>query len=250
MGHTYAFADLHGCWESYQQILDFIKPDDKVYCLGDCGDRGEDGIKIIESVLSDPRFIYIKGNHEDMLCNLIQTYINMKNANPFSEEGDILFNLYYTEEYALVHYNGGAKTFEDWLDSPNQRKIWNGLKSLPFIQTYLNQKGEVVILSHAGFTPHLEKEPTEKDCLWNRYHFNQLWDSDYSKSIIVHGHTPIPYMDEFLNNWKEIDPGPLWYCDGHKVDIDCGTVFTGITTLLDLDTWESHTFIDEKEWIT
>lgn len=37
---VYAVSDLHGMYELYQKISDFLKPEDKVYCLGDCGDRG------------------------------------------------------------------------------------------------------------------------------------------------------------------------------------------------------------------
>lgn len=33
----YAVSDLHGMYELYQKISDFLKPEDKVYCLGDCG---------------------------------------------------------------------------------------------------------------------------------------------------------------------------------------------------------------------
>ena len=33
----YAIADLHGQYNLFQQVKEYIKPTDKVYVLGDCG---------------------------------------------------------------------------------------------------------------------------------------------------------------------------------------------------------------------
>ena len=59
---TYTFSDLHGEYKLFKQIQEYIQKDDIVYCLGDCCDRGPDGIKIIQEVLKDKRFIYLLGN--------------------------------------------------------------------------------------------------------------------------------------------------------------------------------------------
>lgn len=53
---VYAVSDLHGMYELYQKISNFLKPEDKVYCLGDCGDRGPQPWETIKAVASDPRF--------------------------------------------------------------------------------------------------------------------------------------------------------------------------------------------------
>lgn len=239
---VYAFSDLHGCWDHFEEILNLTKPEDRVYCLGDCGDRGPDGMKIIKYVLKDPRFIYIKGNHEDLLCKLIKIYL--KYYYPDFNDEDALFQLHFTEEYENVYYNGGNKTFQDWLKSKHKIPLYYALKDLPVCITYKNKQGQDVILSHAGFTPHKTIAPTEEACIWSREHFNDKWDYDFENSIIVHGHTPIPYMDNFSDVNKN---GALWYCDNHKVDIDCGTVFTGKSVLLNLDTWEEHFIYIPKE---
>ena len=63
----YAVSDLHGHLEIYKQIKAMLKPGDIVYCLGDCGDRGPRPWETIKAVYEDPQFIYLKGNHEDML---------------------------------------------------------------------------------------------------------------------------------------------------------------------------------------
>lgn len=38
------------------------------------------------------------------------------------------------------------------------------------------------------------------------------------------------------------EDGAFWYCNNHKVNIDCGAFFTGKTVLLDLDTFDEHIF--------
>lgn len=51
---VYAVSDLHGMFNLYKQIKNFLKPEDKVYCLGDCGDRGPASWETIHAVASDP----------------------------------------------------------------------------------------------------------------------------------------------------------------------------------------------------
>lgn len=93
---VYAVSDLHGMYELYQKISDFLKPEDKVYCLGDCGDRGPRSWETIKAVASDPRFIYIKGNHEDMLVKAMKDYIK--------------YETYGGGHFDLLCWNGGAST--------------------------------------------------------------------------------------------------------------------------------------------
>ena len=53
MGRVFAVADLHGMIELYQQIKDFLKPEDKVYCLGDMGDRGTNCWETVKAIMND-----------------------------------------------------------------------------------------------------------------------------------------------------------------------------------------------------
>lgn len=41
--------------------------------------------------------------------------------------------------------------------------------------------------------------------------------------------------------------GAFWYCNDHKVNIDCGSFFTGQTVLLNLDTFDEHIFMVDME---
>lgn len=230
MPHTYAVADLHGRYDLFQQVKDFLEPEDTVYVLGDCADRGPDGWRIIKEVYTNPQFIYLKGNHEDLLTSAI-------------EHNDL----------SLWYWNGGEPTYEAWIEDGEDMDWIERLNNLPTHVEYQNQNGEKVILCHAGYTPHSVNYVTEHKLLWSREHFNQMWDEDFLDTIVVHGHTPIPYMDEYLYMAppeSEIMPEAYWYSPdstgrNHKVNIDCGAVFTGFTLLLDLDTWEEHLFMAE-----
>lgn len=229
---VYAVSDLHGRYDLFQMIKDHIQPEDKVYVLGDCGDRGPDGWKIIKEVYFNPQFIYIQGNHENMLADAIR--------------GD---------EY-LCYINGGESTLREFYKNDvNDSYEWvQRLRNLPVKLEYINTKGQQVILTHAGYTPGPKAEYIPPDILmWDRKHFNQRWKDGYENVIIVHGHTPIPYQSDYDCNAPietKMGPGVYWYCpdkDGikHKVNIDCGAFFTGHTTLLNLDTFEQHIFMAE-----
>ena len=63
----YCFSDLHGRYELWEQIKNYIKPEDIVYCLGDCIDRGYRGYEILKEVLEHPQITFLLGNHEDFL---------------------------------------------------------------------------------------------------------------------------------------------------------------------------------------
>ena len=91
----YCCSDLHGRYDIWRQIKSFLKPEDKLYYLGDAADRGPNGWKIIKELISDNRIIYIKGNHEDMLVKAMKEYIkydggycNSHNKNHCNEDYD------------------------------------------------------------------------------------------------------------------------------------------------------------------
>ncbi len=227
----YAFADIHGRMDILKKIINKIKPEDVVYCLGDCGDRGPDSWECIKTVLTHPQIIYLKGNHEDMLVKAFRSAM----------EGD-------QSDYHLLHYNGGATTFES-LIAEERPDVWiDKIAKLPTVSAIMNKSNKVVILSHAGCTPG-KKIPSIEDILWDREHFSDPWPEDFTDTIIVHGHTPISYLKEqgIVKPPKAGKGDNLFYADGHKICIDTGAVQTGVAVLLDLDTFEIHRIYGD-EW--
>lgn len=231
----YAVADLHGRLDAYRAIKNFIKPEDKVYVLGDCGDRGPDPWETIKAVYRDPQFIYLKGNHEDMLVKAIREFVPDE---------------VYGEAYDLLTYNGGYETFEGWMLDDYRTEWYHMLKDLPLYKEYINAQGLKIQLSHAGFTP-CDTLPTDHDIVWSRDHFYDGENEGYENYVCIHGHTPIPHLWKRLNEierWADRpglepwDGGAFWYCNNHKICIDGGAYHTGIVILLDLDTFDEHIF--------
>lgn len=234
---TYACADLHGRLDLYKQIKAFLKPEDKVYYLGDAGDRGPEPWETIKVIYNDPQFIYLKGNHEDML-------VKSFDDNTWGAMDAI----------ALCCYNGGTKTRQQIMEEPDFENWVRRLKELPLREIYLNTLGQTVILTHAGYTPPII--PSDQELLWDRSHFTDPWPHDMDDFIIVHGHTPIPYVIKSLVelaewagrdiNYPEWDGGACWYGDFHKICIDCASAYYDCCVLLNLDIWEEHIFRGEE----
>jgi serine/threonine protein phosphatase 1 len=227
---VYACADLHGFMEIYKKIKSILKPEDKVIFLGDAGDRGPESWECIKAVYNDPQFIYLKGNHEDMLIQAAKDYIKY---------GSWIYNT-----AGLCERNGGHDTLEGWLKESDKEEWLYKLENLPVSYEYASEKHKF-LLTHAGLTPWLDegeyKEvinmPWDYDLMWDRDHFFDDWiPHEMANVIIVHGHTPNYYLADDLNqNWSH---GSFWYSDGHKVCIDSGGFFYGEWVLLNLDTLE------------
>ena len=258
MGKVYASSDWHGCWNVAKQVFDFLQPDDTLIFIGDAIDRGPDGYKIMKELLSDKRVIYIKGNHEEMMANYINSFI----------EG------YYNSLWFL---NGGSQTWEaiEFFPDSILRDIAIKLYKLPEKYIYKSPKGHSVILEHAGYSP-FDLPHRSHDPFWDREHFYDNWDRGFydkeddlkpETTYLVHGHTPVQYL-EFHYGYKDqpqktkemIEYGQQWdkyyncdwcpevihYCGGHKFDIDMCTIASGRIALLDLDTFETIYFDDEE----
>lgn len=235
---TYVMSDLHGYIEIYKKVKKILNPEDKVYFLGDAGDRGPESWECIKTIMSDPQFIYLKGNHEDMLVEAATDYL----------EGDERWD---HKSWSLSARNGGIRTLEAWEADPYRKQWLAKIKKLPTWDTY-DTDDRTYVLSHAGFTPwkndYEEVElPTDEDMIWNRNHWlENPEDTEIDTDVvIVHGHTPIPYVA--MDLWMDWEGGALWYNGGRKVCIDSGGFFTHEWILLNLDTMESHIIKLDKE---
>jgi hypothetical protein len=134
------------------------------------------------------------------------------------------------------------------INDPKAREVINQLNNLSTYEIYKNAAGQLICLSHAGFTPWLDEDgalivPEDEDLIWDRSHFLDEWNGDemHENIICVHGHTSVIHLledltyidveDDFMEN-----PTILTYCQGHKIAIDLLSAYTGKAVLLDLDT--------------
>lgn len=237
---TWAFSDIHGNRELFDKIMNFLKPEDRVYFLGDCIDRCNDGWTIFKQLMDDPRITFICGNHEDMMYNALRHFPDIKRCD-------------FTEDMSIWNWNGNDPTLSAILDDDPVvvRNYLDRIPTLPIFETYINPDGDIFWLSHAGldFTKDARLWPDRYAFLWDRRHFlfQNNWESCPDNLYIVHGHTPILYLIDDLNDYfddidMEIQPGAYYYCGGHKIDIDCGAHFTNETVLLNLDTFDEEVF--------
>lgn len=62
----YTFTDIHGMGKHFDVIMDYIASQSdeyQIFFLGDACDRGPDGFEIMNKLLSNPKVVYLKGNH-------------------------------------------------------------------------------------------------------------------------------------------------------------------------------------------
>lgn len=234
----YISSDWHGQIALANQIMDFLKPEDKLYFLGDAADRGPAGYEIIKMLLSDNRVIYLLGNHEDMLIKCVPEFL----------KGNFYYRSWWGER------NGGKDTWDEIKElSPSAAlSLVDTLSKLPKRVDLINERGQNLILTHAGTDPDKDERywtarGIKDPYLWNRKHIYYPWSGD-DNTYVIHGHTVVEYIPNLENLFEEEEkeipyiPTVKFYCSGHKIDVDMGSFYTGVAALFNLDTFETIYF--------
>ncbi len=194
MNREFAIGDIHGCSKTFKKLLldtINIRKSDKIFCIGDYIDRGNDSNGVIDFILklrSEGYQIHtLRGNHEQMLLDSVKY------------------------EFEIDHWleNGGNETMRSF-----------GIRSLSelpekylsfFRKTNLCIKTEEYIFVHAGLNFDKKDIFEDKDAI--------LWIRDFDPiqpvlgdKLLIHGHTPKP-LDYILNQ------------KGNCINIDGGCVF-------------------------
>lgn len=240
MAKHYAISDIHGMYDIYEQVCAMLQPDDVVYFLGDAGDRGYDCFHCIKAIYENPQWIYLKGNHEDLMEKGLREIIH-------AEEYGFLDN-----DFDLWMYNGGHSTYDEWM-ADGADPVWIvRLKKLQLSAEYTNSKGITFHMSHAGFTCGRPEQMWGDELVWSRSHFFNYWDEDnFPNDICIHGHTPLEFLNEEMEwhgnrewKYKYDKPEAHVYCNGHKIDIDNGVFYTKATVIYDLDEMKAIPLFD------
>lgn len=244
---VWACSDLHGNYTLFNAIQKFLGKTDRLYIIGDVFDRGPDGWLIYKEIKKDKRIILLKGNHEAMAAGALKGRFGDDSTHGLTEDWSLWAN-----------YNGGYPTFqamrEDIYNSNGKltyESIINELNALPLTAEYLNNSGIKFTLVHSG-----KLSSDEYECLWDRTHFFQEQWLGKENEVIVHGHSPIPYMfaiwkkpcwhSNIYNEWMNTyEGGALIYCGEHKICLDMGTAVSKQCVILNLDTLDEHIFKEE-----
>lgn len=248
----YCFTDLHGRYELWKQIKEYLKEDDIAYCLGDCIDRGKDGYKILKEVIDDERITLLLGNHEDFFLECVPEFFQGHFGN---------YDLW-------CEYNGGSPTWEAVQSAPVEEvmQILHALKRCPLHKELVIKDSKKIFLSHSGYNPweianiYIKNgNKVRSEYLWNREHFHYPWrwakkevdDFDFENSYIIHGHTPVQqwtgWKDDYLNDPSMYDPRINVYDEGHKINLDLCSVESNRVALFNLDTFKEVYFECENE---
>jgi serine/threonine protein phosphatase 1 len=208
-GRCFAVGDVHGCVAELEALLDGldVAAGDTVCCVGDYIDRGRDSRGVIDLLLAaqtrtDVRWVFLKGNHEDMAL----AYLGREGhwGESWMQNGGVAAVRSYglgprPPRAALEEAMGPAHLA--FLERLEKTFVWEGWRFV-----------------HAGVRPDRRwEDQRDEDLFWIREEF--LSHPHALPETIVFGHTPS--RDVFVD---------LPY----KVGIDTGCVYGGCLTAIEL----------------
>jgi Calcineurin-like phosphoesterase len=130
-GDDIIIGDLHGSLFLLQAQLQALKPEDRLFMVGDLIDRGENSLGVLELIKSinqkrkaanlAPQIYITRGNHEDMFLNYLDNRLNISMVEPMEAEA-------IAENYMM---NGGEWT--ESVDDKTLKEQKKFLESLPYI---------------------------------------------------------------------------------------------------------------------
>lgn len=224
-GRDFIVGDIHGCKTMLLKALKqkgFNFKKDRLFSVGDLFDRGPESYDLLTSLDDMPWLYPIKGNHEMLLINSVDTIAH----TPYLTMG-VAFEMYETVDNFFR--NGGS-----WVQDFTASELWpyvEKLRALPSIIKVAHPSGDF-FLGHASFHNILfqrfsesvmrEWEDTPRDVLWSRKFIK--WHLAHNKNLHIHttaNETPIwlteaqPYLGQPLPG--PFNPSePLHYC-GHTI---------------------------------
>ena len=201
----YVMSDIHGNDRRFRSVMKQIrlKPEDKLYVLGDVVDRYGGGIRILRQIMKMENAQMILGNHEYMMLRALG-----EPRDDFHDDGRAWDHWYR---------NGGQATYDHfkYLDKSRKREILDYLKRIP-LSLDLEVEGRPYKLAHGAPPEAWDGEERYKNptyfAVWKRLEAQETLDGDYT---LIFGHTPTRYLQEGA-------PMHVWYGDG-RICIDCGS---------------------------
>ena len=105
----YVMSDLHGCYDKYIAMLNKLQlcQHDVLYILGDVVDRGKDGIRILQDLMTRSNVIPLRGNHDQDAMVYLKTF-GLPNDGYGADELLLPFQQWLMD--------GGVYTYESFLE--------------------------------------------------------------------------------------------------------------------------------------
>lgn len=223
----YCISDLHGCFDEFMDILKLINfnDEDVLYIIGDVIDRGKKSIELLQYIKAHKNIILLKGNHELMAIECLN-----------SHDFDLSNNW---------KHNGGDTTFEQFmrLDANKRKELVDYLNKLEnYLEVKINEREFLLVHGGIDTSNNLDISMREEyECLWYRGPFFQ---NNYQNKVIISGHIPtlllVPYIEKaiLMKDYDKRDYNLELLKEGikkgnqskiiafpYRYFIDCGIVF-------------------------
>lgn len=177
-----ALGDIHGCFDKLMSLWQKLEvtDNDLVIFLGDYIDRGAKVAETLKWILEQNKkenFIFLRGNHEQMLLDVFQGRMNK----------------------LTWLFNGGQTTIRDLSklkseDATYIDKVLNFVENLPLSYS-IKIDERTFFFCHAGVNSRKSlEEQTEDFLLWAREEFFDVYDGD---AVIISGHSPVQAFKKF-----------------------------------------------------
>ncbi|WP_420316158.1 metallophosphoesterase [Ekhidna sp.] len=218
---TLVMGDIHGNFKAMMQCFercDFDQSKDVLIQLGDVCDRHSDTALVIETLLSIPSLIALRGNHDPWLAHWLKNN-GMK---------------------AGWAENGGISTVQSYIDMGDKIDRSKHLTFLEDVQGDFHIDDHNRLFVHAGYTHPdgpVNEEPSS-NCYWDRSLWTETLDAlkinraperTQQFNEIFIGHTPTIKEDTPMQAFN------VW-------NIDTGAGWNGKLTIMDIETkeyWQS-----------
>lgn len=223
----YCISDIHGDYEKYIKMLEFINFSDKdvLYVIGDVIDRGNQSIRILQDMMLRDNVIPIIGNHEYMAISCLKFLMNDITEDNIKNIADEMIQ-------GLLEWQnvGGQTTMDEFhkLEREEQQDIIDYLEEFSLYET-VRIHGNEFVLVHAGLSNFSEDKALEDyqlyEMIFEQPDYNEIY---YKNKFLVTGHYPTRAID---NN-----PKPDYiYKANHHIAIDCGCGYGGQLGAICLD---------------
>jgi serine/threonine protein phosphatase 1 len=207
-GRLFAIGDIHGCLRELDALVSGLPlaAGDTVCFVGDYLDRGRDSKGVIDFLLAarqrtDVRWVFLKGNHEDMCLAFLGRQGRWGEAWIQNGGGAAIKSYGLPDRAAPAAVEAAMEDHLPFLESLERAHEWPGHR-----------------LVHAGIRPELAwEQQTDQDLFWIREEF--IAHAHALPETIVFGHTP---SREVLVDLP------------YKIGIDTGCVYGGALTALEL----------------
>ncbi len=209
----YVISDIHGCLRQFKEMLELIRfnKNDELYVLGDCIDRDEDPIGVLELMMQYDNIIPLIGNHEYIMISILPKLLEEVTDDSIEK----VLTKELLKEYFYWLNDGGQQTINGFrkLSKEQQKEVLDYIREFILYQE-LSINNQDYLLVHSlpdDFNEELLDQYSIEEIIFGRFDYQKRM---MKNKLIIVGHTPTIFIDEKYAG--KIYKGDSLY------NIDCG----------------------------